>query len=170
MLEGEIREFIPAAIEVDLKNQPDWKSSSIPLVAEFDLKVPGWAAGAGRRALLPVGLFSGTEKRVFDHAERVHPVYFEFQSQKIDEVTIALPKGWKVATLPKAQDNTGRVVGYSMKVENDKDKLHLSRKLSVDILVMEPKYYGALRAFFQGVRTGDEEQIVLQPGTESASN
>ncbi len=170
MLEDEIREFVPVAIEVELKNQPDWKSSSVPLLAEFDLKVPGWAAGAGRRALLPVGLFSATEKRVFDHAERVHPVYFEFQSQKVDDVTIALPPGWKVATLPKAQDNTGRVVGYTMKVENDKDKLHLSRKLSVDILVMEQKYYGALRAFFQGVRTGDEEQIVLQPGTESASN
>ena len=27
MLEDEVREFVPVAIEVDLKNQPDWKSS-----------------------------------------------------------------------------------------------------------------------------------------------
>jgi hypothetical protein len=57
-----------------------------------------------------------------------------------------------------------------MKVENDKDKLHVSRVLSMDVLLMETKYYMALRTFFQTVRTGDEEQIVLQPGTETASN
>jgi hypothetical protein len=36
--------------------------------------------------------------------------------------------------------------------------------------MLEAKYYGALRNFFQAVRTGDEEQIVLQPGAASASN
>jgi hypothetical protein len=34
---------------------------------------------------------------------------------------------------------------------------------------LESKYYSALRTFFQLVRTGDEEQIVLQPGSASAS-
>jgi hypothetical protein len=40
----------------------------------------------------------------------------------------------------------------------------------VDFLLLDPKYYGALRNFFQVVRTSDEEQIVLQPGTASAAN
>jgi len=36
---------------------------------------------------------------------------------------------------------------------------------------MVPKEnYIALREFFQGVRTGDEEQVVLQPGGASAGN
>jgi hypothetical protein len=35
---------------------------------------------------------------------------------------------------------------------------------------MDKKYYGALRNFFQTVRTGDAEQIVLQPGEIHASN
>jgi hypothetical protein len=169
MLEDEVRECVPAAIDVDLTNHPDWKSSSEPLVAEFDMKIPGWASSTGHRALLPVGIFSANEKHVFDHTERVQPIYFEFQNKKVDDVTIELPPGWKVATLPKAQDENKHVVGYTLKVDNDKDKLHLSRTLSLDVLLMESKYYGALRAFFQGVRTGDEEQIVLQPGTESAS-
>jgi len=41
--------------------------------------------------------------------------------------------------------------------------LHLSRKLSIDTLLLESKYYPALRSFFQVVRTGDDEQVVLQP-------
>jgi hypothetical protein len=157
-------------MDVDLKNQPDWKNSALPLVAEFDMKVPGWAASAGRRALLPVGLFSNSEKHVFDHTERVHPIYFELQNRKVDDVTIEMPAGWKVATLPQPQDKNSHVINYAMKVDNDKDKLHVSRVLSMDVLLMETKYYMALRTFFQTVRAADEQQIVLQPGTESASN
>ena len=73
---------VPVGCEVELTNQPDWKSSSPTLVAEYTLKVPGWVSGAGRRALLPVGLFSAPEKHLFDHAERVQPIYFQFPFQR----------------------------------------------------------------------------------------
>ena len=169
-LEDEVKEFVPVAAEVDLSNQPDWSSSSLSLVAEFDLKVPGWASGAGRRAMFPVGLFSATEKHIFDHADRVYPIYVQFPWEKVDDVTIELPPGWQVSSLPPAQDVPGHVVTYSLKVDNDKGKLHLSRTLNVDFLILDTKYYAALRRFFQGVRTGDEEQIVLQPGTTAARN
>jgi len=48
--------------------------------------------------------------------------------------------------------------------------LHLTRKLRVNFLILETKYYPALRNFFQSVRNGDEEQIVLQPESATASN
>ena len=112
---------------------------------------------------MPVGIFSATEKNVFDHTERVHPIYFEFPSEKIDDVTISLPLGWQVSSLPTAQDKDSKVVRYVLKAESDKSTVHLNRQLSVDLLLLEPKYYPALRNFFQLVRTGDEEQVVLQP-------
>jgi hypothetical protein len=169
-LEDQAKEYIPAASEIDLTNKPDWSSSSLPLVVEFNLKIPGWVSGAGRRALVPVGIFAATEKRVFDHANRVHPIYFEFPFQKVDDVTIEIPSGWQVGSVPPAQNQNQHVVAYTLKVENSKSTLHLTRTLNVDLLMLEAKYYGALRNFFQVVRTGDEEQIVLQPGAASASN
>ncbi len=169
-LEDQVREYVPAAIEVELTNKPDWSSSQSFLEAEFNLKVPGWASGAGRRALLPVGLFSGTEQHVFDHANRVHPIYFDFPFEKHDDVTIGIPSGWQVASLPAAQKQGSHVIAYSLQVENSKSTLHLTRNLTVDFLLLDPKYYAVLRNFFQVVRTSDEEQIVLQPGTASAAN
>jgi hypothetical protein len=169
-LEDQVREYVPVAIEVELANKPDWSSSESSLVTEFSLKVPGWAAGAGHRALVPVGLFSATEQRVFDHANRVHPIYFEFPFEKHDDITVELPTGWQVSSLPAAQKQDGHVVVYSLQVENAKNTLHLTRNLSVDFLLIDQKYYPALRNFFQVVRTSDEEQIVLQSGTASASN
>lgn len=162
-LEEQVEEYIPVASEVELSNQPDWNSSAPSIVAEFNLKVPGWAAGAGRRALLPVGLFSAPEKHLFDHANRIHPIYFEFPFEKVDDVTIDLPLGWQATNLPPPRKEDGHVVSYALTVENTHSTLHLTRKLSVDILLVEARYYPALRTFFQAVRTDDEEQIVLQP-------
>lgn len=90
-LEDDVKSVIPVSVDLDLSNTPDWKSSDAPLVAEFKMKVPGWVSGAGRKALLPVGLFSAGEKRVFEHEQRVHPIYFTYPSQKEDNVTITLP-------------------------------------------------------------------------------
>jgi hypothetical protein len=169
-LEDEAKQYVPAAIEVELTNKPEWTSAAPSLTAEYKLKIPGWVSGAGRRALLPVGIFSATEKNVFDHTERVHPIYFEFPSQKIDDVSITLPLGWQVSSLPSAQDKDAKVVRYIMKAENDKSTVHLNRVLNLDLLLLEAKYYPALRNFFQVVRTGDEEQVVLQPIGARASN
>jgi hypothetical protein len=37
-------------------------------------------------------------------------------------------------------------------------------------MILDAKYYPALRSFYELVRTGDEEQIVLKPAAANASN
>jgi hypothetical protein len=169
-LEQQVKEFIPVGIEVELTNHPEWDTAAPTLVAIYDLKVPGWASAAGRRALLPFGLFSASEKQLFDHTNRVHPVYFQYPFEKSDEVTIQLPLTWQVSSLPKELTKDGQVVLYVRKVEGDKGTLHLRRVLRSDLLMIDAKNYPALRNFYQIVRTGDEEQIILQPVGAQASN
>jgi hypothetical protein len=55
-------------------------------------------------------------------------------------------------------------------VQNNNGTLHITRKLNVDILLLERKYYPSLRDFYQKVRTHDEQQILLQPGDVKAAN
>jgi uncharacterized protein DUF3857 len=162
-LEDEVKEAVPVGIEVELTNKPDWNNSASTLAAEFALKVPGWVSGAGRRALLPVGLFSAPEKHMCEHATRVHPLYFHYMSERLDDARIELPLGWQVSSLPQPQTNDAHVMLYTLKVENDKGTLHIERRLRRDLITLEQKYYPALRSFYQTVRTGDEEQVVLQP-------
>ena len=119
----------------------------VSLVAEFSLKVPGWVSGAGRRALLPVGLFSAPEKHLFDHAERIHPVYFEFPFQRTDDISIDLPLGWQIATLPKPQKLDAKAITYTLEANNDKGTLHLNRTLNVDILMFRKQNYATMRTF-----------------------
>jgi len=169
-MEEELKGEVPAACDVELTNQPDWNSSSPSLVAEFSVKVPGWVSGAGKRALLPVGLFSAPEKRLFDHTDRVHPVYFEFPFQRTDDISIDLPLGWQISTVPQPQALDAKAVTYNLDAKNDKGTLHLNRTLNVDILLLPQDKYSNLRKIFQIVRTGDEQQVILQPGATTASN
>jgi hypothetical protein len=169
-LEEHVKTHIPVAAEAELTNQPDWSGSETPLVAEFDLKIPGWASNAGRRVLIPAGVFSGEEKHIFEHANRVHPIYFRYPYEKVDDVTIELPPGWQVSSVPPGKDQDEHVIGYNLKVEDGKNTLHLTRKLKVDFMILDAKYYVALRNFFQAVRNADEEQVVVQPGTSNARN
>jgi hypothetical protein len=66
------------------------------------------------------------------------------------------------ATLLAYDEKTNALLLYS--------ETRLTRKLDIDLLLLEPKFYAPLRNFFQAVRTGDGEQIVLQPGEIHASH
>jgi len=168
-LEDQVKEYVPSSAEVELKNKPEWSSSAPTLVAEFDLKVPDWASSAGRRTLLPVGLFGGADKHVFEHAVRVHPIYFQFPHQEVDDVTIDLPSGMQVSSLPKPQSVDIKACAYSLDTQNQGASLHLARQMTVNLGMADAQHYAALRNFFQIVRTADEQQIVVSPGPAAAT-
>jgi len=170
LLEDYVREAVPAGIDVELTNKPDWASSSGSLVAKFSLKVPGWVSGAGKRALLPVGLFSAPEKHMYEHATRVHPLYFRFMYQKLDDVQIDLPLGWQVSSLPQPVTQDAKLIVYNSKADNKNGTLHLERHLTVELALLEQKYYPTLRNFYQLVKNADEQQIVLQPLGAASGN
>jgi hypothetical protein len=169
-LEERLTSQIGVAAEAELTNKPDWASSETPLVAEFNLKIPGWASNAGRRVVLPAAIFTAAEKWVFEHASRVQPIYFEYPYEKSDDVTVELPTGWQVTSVPAPQNLNGKVILYSLKAEQNPGSIRLTRKLTVDVLLLEKKYYTPLRNLFQSIRTSDGEQIVVQPGEIHASN
>jgi hypothetical protein len=170
VLEDEVKGYITAGSEVELTKQPDWTGSEAPLVAELNLKVPGWAMLTGRRALFPVGIFGATEKNVFTYSTRTNPIYFWYPAQKLDDVTIELPAGWQISSLPAPQNQDLHVVGYALSAENNKGALHLKRKFDINILSMEVKYYGPMQSFFQIVRRGDEQQVVFALSTATVGN
>jgi len=162
-LEDAVKEYIPVGAQVELTNKPDWLSSSPTLVAEYKLTVQGWASAAGHRTVLTAELFGNQEKHTFEHANRVHPIYFRYPYEELDDVNIDLPLGWQVHSVPAELSKDAKVISYSLKTENKKNAVHVSRDFKVDIVQLDPKYYPALRNFYELVRTDDEEQIVLEP-------
>jgi hypothetical protein len=156
--------------EITLINQPDWSGTDVPLVAEFDLKMPGWAATAGHHVLIPVGLFGAQEKHLFDAAERVHAIYIPYPYTESDDIEISLPPNWKISSLPAGWTDAGKVVGYGFAAKNDNGRLHLSRSLTWNFILLDSKYYPALRRYIQRIKTTDDEQVLLEtPGRSTTA-
>ena len=57
--------------------------------------------------MVPAAIFTAAEKGTFEHANRVHPIYFEYPNEKADDVTIELPPGWQVSSVPPVRKRMG---------------------------------------------------------------
>jgi transglutaminase-like putative cysteine protease len=168
-LEKQLAASIPAGSEVTLVGSPDWSSSSALLVAEFEVRVPGWGVEAGSRLLLPAAVFGSAETHAFRHAARLYPLYFAFPHQQDDDVTVALPPEFEVTSMPLARDDDGKVVNYRLGAENASGALRLRRQLAVHPIILPVQYYASWREFFQKVRAGDEQQVILSPAKHAAA-
>jgi hypothetical protein len=164
-LEAELEANVPVGIDVKLTNAPDWDHAEPPLVAEFDFTVTGWATAAGNRALLSMGVFGGLEKHAFEHSARVHPVYFTFPYQHTDEIAIELPPGWQVSSVPEARKSDVIVATYSSSAQATGSTLTLKRELALKTILVQPKFYDTIYSFYQTVRAGDDDQVVVMART-----
>ena len=84
--------------------------SETPLVAEFDVKIPGWASTAGQRVWLRLRFLPPVKRACLN----TPAAYILFTSTihfvKDDDITIELPSGWQVSSVPAPQDQNGKVV------------------------------------------------------------
>jgi hypothetical protein len=88
----------------------------------------------------------------------------------VDEINIQLPAGWQVGSVPKPVDQDAKAVQYTLKIDGSGSSLHFKRLLRSDLFIVPADKYGILRAFYQRVRTGDDQQVVLQQGAVAAAN
>ena len=127
------------------------------------MKVVNWVSPAGKRFLFPLGLFGSSERNVFEHGERVHPLYFSHPYLKSDDIVVKLPAGWTIGTLPAPINRDASAIVYTAKSDNNNGSLHVSRTLRMDVFWITKDQYSVLQRFFQAVRMGDEQPVVLLP-------
>lgn len=161
-VEEEAKAWFPPQAEVEIKNITGWDGSEEPLRVEFTIKVPSFGVKAGRRLLLPLGIFQARDKVAFEHSKRVHPVYFRYPWQETDEITFQMPPGYRVEGVPEPQEVTAAFGHYEIRCEQQPDGLLLKRRLVVEGFFFQQEHYPALRYFFSKVKTGDEQQAILE--------
>ena len=169
-LEEQLRAAIPTPSDVKLTNAPEWIRDDQDLVAEYTLKIDGWAQSAGQRTILSTGLFSAQERDVFTHDARVQPIYFEFPYQHTDQVEIALPTDLRIGVLPPAKYAEFGTTHYTFSADRSNGGLHFTRDLSSDLLLVSPKSYPQIQDFYHSIRAGDAEQMVLVHASAAAAN
>lgn len=161
-LEDEVKEWLPVGARVELKMAPAWESSSATLDADLSVIIPDFATSTGRRLLLPPAVFQASKKYPFQTGHRIHPVYFRYPYQVVDDITIQPPQGYQIESLPAARKEKMPFGHYEVDYQNQTGALHLHRQFVMDGILFQLKDYPALRVFFDKARAGDEQQVVLK--------
>jgi hypothetical protein len=146
-LEDLLTASVPATSEVKLTNEPDWENIEVPLSTGFTIRISNWTTSTGHGIAIPIGIFSGSERHLFEHAERTHAIYFPYPYAELDDITIKLPDGWKVAALPQSQAKNGDRIIYKMSASDENNTLHISRELASNILLLDKQQYPVFEEF-----------------------
>lgn len=163
-MEDELKDRLPSNATVKVENVTGLVGTDPTLKVAYSMEIPGYAAATGRRLLLPTSVFHLSGRHPFSHAQRKYPIYFGYPSLDVDDITIELPAGFRIESLPQGRKIGNNVLRYEVIRENLGAKLHVRRNLTLDAYYFPTEYYPSLRRFYDEVRAGDEEQAVLRSG------
>jgi hypothetical protein len=169
MLEDEVKGWLPANAEVTVVQEPEWTAVEGPFLVNYKISTPILAAG-GKRALLPTNIFEFNRPAMFTLADRQYPVYLDYPSREIDDIRIKLPASFQVENLPPGQSENVGYALYSVDRKQDKNELLITRDFAINTFVFQPPDYKNLKAFYEKVKEGDQQQAMLKQEAHVAQN
>jgi hypothetical protein len=160
-LEDELIAMLPANAEVKLDTVTGWDEPDKPLVAAYDIRIPGFATTTGKRAVVPISLFQLRNKPVLTSSERKTPVYFPYPYQTHDDIKVGLPAGFQVETVPDTKPVKAEFAFYEIQPTAAGRVLDVKRDFAIGGIAFPQKDYGRVKGFFDNVNTADAEQLLL---------
>jgi Domain of Unknown Function with PDB structure (DUF3857)/Transglutaminase-like superfamily len=170
LLEDEIKSWLPGNSEITLTKNPDWDNTEQPLIAEFKISSP-IAVSAGKRWLVSPHIFQVNDKATFPAAQRTNPVYFDYPSQEIDEVHVVMPPNTEIESLPPNDSVKLDYAIYQTQQKQETANSVFSRRDFINGGVLFPvAEYKTVKDFFDKVKAGDDQQIILKAAPHAAGN
>jgi hypothetical protein len=163
-LEDEVKQWLPAGSIVKMSVAQGWEDSDTPLAARFNVEVPNYATNAGKRLLVPAFLFQLRQNQAFTHSQRKYPVYFPYPFTDNDVVTMKVPAGFTLESVPQPEDAKLPYARYQNVSNFDGLQLVTQRQLAFNAIYLPVEKYSELKSFFGKVQAGDEQQAVLHAG------
>ncbi|HEX2122690.1 MAG TPA: DUF3857 and transglutaminase domain-containing protein [Thermoanaerobaculia bacterium] len=160
--EEAMKEMFPDGSTVKLTKIEHLTGAEEPLTATFEVELPNLGTLAGSRALVPISVFEATAKNPFAGAQRKYPIYFSYQREIEDKVTLHLPEGYAVESVPKPVKLDVGALAYTAQHANDGKAITLTRKMTVRTIAIESKHYEVLKKFYGARVTADHDAVVLK--------
>jgi hypothetical protein len=167
-LKDELQGWLPTGAIIKLTKAEGWDASDAPLIATFNVNMPGYASTAGKRLLVPAYLFQARQMDAFKHVDRKFPVYFPYAFGESDRVSIALPAGYTLENTPQQETARLAYAGYQNLAQCDGKQLLTQRILQVNGIFFRLEQYPEMKTFFGKVQAADEQQAVLTGGSVNA--
>jgi transglutaminase-like putative cysteine protease len=160
--------WLPSGSTFEVTSISNWDKIAEPVRVEGTVKIPSLGSAIGHRMLVPTTVFHEAYSTAFVTTKRVNIVYFHVPFEETDTLTFRAPAGFKIETVPGEKKINPGAVSYEISGTQTAGAAEVKRHLRVNAIIVPTEHYPALRAFFAGVKTNDDAQIVLR-NAESAS-
>ena len=161
-LEEEVKSWFPAGSTVEMIATGEQETSEVPLRVECKIQIPNFADFQGRRVLFPLSIFYAHRPARFRHAHRIHPVYFPHAYQLADRITIDLPPGYEVESTPTARNVAAAFGSLETGITRGHRSVEFTRRMVMNGYYFRKESYADLKAFFEKVKTNDDERVVAR--------
>lgn len=168
-LKNYVRSSISGSAEIESFTIENVSDPEKPFAYTFKIKVPGYAQRTGRRLFFQPNVFEKSAQPRFTSNARKYDVYFSYPFSENDDITIDLPKGFKLenADAPQSLKDAQGIGSHETKISiaDDGSKLFYKRNFSFGnngFIQFPAGSYAAVKGLFEAFNRADVHQMTLR--------
>lgn len=135
----------------------------LPVARKYNISISNESDDADILYFNPI-LSDRTTENPFTSPKREFPVDYGSSSSDIYQLTLQIPKGYKIEEIPQNKSFTipGKGLSYFYQMTQTDSAITLSTRFTIDKTLFLPSEYGALQQFYNEIVAKEAEQIVLK--------
>jgi hypothetical protein len=137
---------------------------SKPIVESYSFKDTKSIEIIGDKIYLSPLLFLNVSENPFKQEKREYPVDFGYPNQEKLNITLEIPEGYTVESIPTVINlSTGDEIGlFKYNIANSGNKIQVSISTDINTAIVPADYYQVLKEFFKKMIEKQNEKIVLK--------
>ena len=151
-------------IEIADYSRTNEKDVKLPIMETCSFTGTNLCEVIGEKIYINPLLFFTKSNNPFKQEIREYPIDYGFPFIEKYNISIDVPKGYTVETLPKSaqlnmEENIG---GFKFIVSSSENKIQLSISHQINTPIVPSEYYSMIKDFYQGMIAKETEKIVLK--------
>ena len=151
-------------IEISEYSRTNENDLKFPIVENFSFSGSNFSENIGGTIYINPMLFFAVQQNPFKQENRAYPVNYGFPFIDRYTVTIKIPEGYKVETIPvplllNMEDNLG---GFKFMINASGNSIQLVVTHQINVPIVVADYYPMLKEFYQKMIEKQNEKIVLK--------
>ncbi len=147
--------------EYDVQNSADL---SKPVIENYSFTSNNAVEIIGDKMYVSPFMFFGMTENPFKQETREYPVDFVFPNQDKFNISLTIPEGYTVETIPqpKAVSMPEGIGSFKYNLSNNGNQVQILYTLDINQAIIGSEYYDALKSFYKEIINKQTEKIVLK--------
>lgn len=151
-------------LEIDEYEVQNSVNLNEPIVENYSFKSTNSVDVIGDKLYISPLLYFTFKDNPFKQENREYPVDFIFPNQDNFKISLTIPEGYNIETLPESKviampDNIAK---FSYEISKNNNQIQLSYIFDINKVVIDNGYYETLKDFFKELVNKNNEHIVLK--------